>query len=136
MHNILLILLASANNFAIEKGKGEAAIKWINEFLVKNHKSFKITVTNNQLDTLNFGTFDLVEWSGDWSIARNVIKRVSSKLNIKVVEAGFHRKDNIIESFFGMSKEYCKVYSGGKFVGTLILKRKSGNWVVEKEKRG
>jgi len=128
--------LASANNFGIEKGKGDAAIKWINEFILKNNKSFKISITNNQLHTLNFGDFDLVEWNGDWSIARNVIKKSSSKLNIKVIEAGYHKKGNIVESFFGMSQEYCKVYSSGKFIGTIILKRKSGNWIVDKEKRG
>ncbi|WP_148685997.1 hypothetical protein [Candidatus Nitrosocosmicus hydrocola] len=128
--------MASANNFGIEKGKSDVAMKWINEYLVKNNKSFKISVTTNQLDTLNFGTFDLIEWHGDWSIARNVVKKVSSKLNIKVVEAGYHKKGNIVESFFGMSQEYCKVYSSGKFVGTLILKKKSGDWIVDKEKRG
>lgn len=128
--------MASANNFGIEKGKCDVALKWINEYTVKNNKSFKISITTNQLETLNFGIFDLVEWHGDWSIARNVIKKVSSKLNIKVVEAGFHKKGNIVESFFGMSQEYCKVYSSGKFVGTLILKKRSGGWVVDKEKRG
>jgi len=128
--------LASADNFGIEKGKGDAAIKWINEFVVKNNKSFKISITKNQIHTLNFGDFDLVEWSGDWGIARNVIKKSSTKLNIKVIEAGYHKKHNILEAFFGMSQEFCKVYSSGKFVGTLILKRKSGNWIVDKEKRG
>ena len=129
--------MASANNFGIEKGKGDAAIKWINEFIMKNNKSFKISITNNQLHTLNFGDFDLVEWNGDWSIVtRNVIKKSSSKLNIKVIEAGYHKKHNIVEAFFGMSQEYCKVYSSGKFIGTIILKRKSGNWIVDKEKRG
>lgn len=128
--------MASANNFGIEKGKGDLALKWIDEYLIKNNKSFKISVTTNKLETLNFGTFDLIEWHGDWSIARNVIKKVSSKLNIKVVEAGYHKKGNIVESFFGMSQEYCKVYSSGKFVGTLILKKRSGNWIVDKEKRG
>jgi hypothetical protein len=128
--------LASANNFGIEKGNGDVALKWINDYLIKNNKIFKISVTSNQLDTLNFGTFDLVEWHGDWSIARNVIKKVSSKLNIKVVEGGYRKKGNIIESFFGMSQEFCKVYSSGKFVGTMTLKKKSGNWIVDKEKRG
>ena len=91
--------MASANNFGIEKGKGDIAIKWINEFIIKNNKSFKISITNNQLQTLNFGEFHLVEWSGDWSIARNVIKKSSSKLNIKVIEAGYHKKHNVVEVF-------------------------------------
>ncbi len=131
-----LIILASADNFAVEKGKNSPVLKWIEEFNNKNNKSFKIAISKNQIHTLNFGDFDLVEWNGDWNIARNIFKKLSSKLNIKVIEAGYHLKGNIIESFFGMSKEYGKVYSGGKFVGTVILKKKSGIWVVEKEKRG
>lgn len=127
--------MANANNFGIEKGKSAVALKWIDEYVTKNDKSFKISVSENQLSTLNFGDFDLVKWSGDWSLARNVIKRSSSKLNIKVIEAGFHKKGSIMESFFGISKEYCKVYSSGKLVGTLILKKKSGKWIVDKEKR-
>ncbi len=130
------IFLASADNFGIEKGKGITALKWIEEFNTKNNNSLKISISKHQLHTLNFGDFDLVEWSGDWNIARTVIKKVSSKLNIKVIESGYHKKGSIIESFFGMSQEFGKVYSSGKFVGTVILKRKSGKWVVEKEKRG
>ena len=87
------------------------------------------------LSTLNFGNFDFIKWEGDWSIARNIFKRVSSKLNIKVIESGYHNKGNIFEAFFGMSKEYGKVYSSGKIIGTIVFTKKSGKWVAEKEKR-
>jgi hypothetical protein len=127
--------LASSDNFAIEKGKSLIAINWINEFISKNNKSFKISVSKDSLSTLNFGYFDLIKWEGDWSIARNIFKRVSSKLNIKVIESGYHKKGNIFEAFFGMSKEYGKVYSSGKIIGTIIFTKKSGKWVAEKEKR-
>ncbi len=128
--------MASASNFAIEKGKSENAITWINEFNLKNNnKSFKVSVSGYPLNTLNFGSFDLIEWHGDWSIARNAFKKVSSKLNIKVIESGYHKKGNIIEAFLGMSKEYGKVYSGGKFIGTVIFAKRSGRWIAEKEKR-
>ncbi len=127
--------MANSNNFAIEKGKSTIAIKWINEFTTKNNKSFKISILEHTLNTLNFGNFDLIGWEGDWSIARNVFKKVSSKLNIKVIESGFHKKGNIFESLFGMSKEYGKVYSGGKYIGTVVFTKKSGIWIAEKEKR-
>ncbi len=127
--------MASVDNFAIEKGKSSVAVKWIEEFLAKDGKKMKITVSGHSLQTLNFGNFDLVNWSGDWSVARNVIKKVSSKLNIKVIESGYHKKGNIISSFFGVSKEYGKVYDGGKLLGTIIFAKKSGRWVVESEKR-
>jgi hypothetical protein len=127
--------LANSNNFAIEKGKSKTAINWINEFTDKNNKSFKISILEHPLSTLNFGNFDLIGWEGDWSIARNVFRKASSKLNIKVIESGYHKKGNILESLFGMSKEYGKVYSGGKFIGTVVFSKKSGIWTVEKEKR-
>ena len=127
--------LASSNNFAVEKGKSAIAVNWINEFTAKNKKSFKINTLEHSLNTLNFGNFDLIGWEGDWSIARNVFKKVSSKLNIKVIESGYHKKGNILESLFGMSKEYGKVYSGGKLIGTIVFAKKSGLWIAEREKR-
>lgn len=135
MHTIWFSILSSSDNFAIEKGKSEAALKWINEFISKNNKSFKIKISKNSLNTLNFGNFDLIEWEGEWSIARNIFKKVSSKLNIKVIESGYHEKGNVIHAFFGISKEYGKVYSGGKVIGTITFTRKSGKWIVKTEKR-
>ena len=127
--------MANSNNFAIEKGKSKTAINWINEFTDKNNKSFKISILEHPLSTLNFGNFDLIGWEGDWSIARNVFRKASSKLNIKVIESGYHKKGNILESLFGMSKEYGKVYSGGKLIGTIVFAKKSGLWIAEREKR-
>jgi hypothetical protein len=131
----MISIMASSDNFAIEKGKSISALKWINEFNSKNSKSFKIEISKNSLNTLNFGNFDLIKWEGEWSIARNIFKKVSSKLNIKVIESGYHEKGNIIHSFFGISKEYGKVYSGGKVIGTVIFTKKNGKWIADVEKR-
>jgi len=57
--------LASSDNFAIEKGKSAIAINWINEFISKNNKPFKISVSKDSLSTLNFGNFDFIKWEGD-----------------------------------------------------------------------
>ena len=131
----MISIMASSDNFAIQKGKSITALKWINEFNSKNNKPFKIEISKNSLSTLNFGNFDLIKWEGEWSIARNIFKRVSSKLNIKVIESGYHEKGNVIHSFFGISKEYGKVYSGGKVIGTVIFTKKNGKWVADVEKR-
>lgn len=131
----MISIMASSDNFAIEKGKSISALKWINDFNSKNNKSFKIEISKYSLNTLNFGNFDLIKWEGEWSIARNIFKKVSSKLNIKVIESGYHEKGNIIHSFFGISKEYGKVYSGGKVIGNIIFTKKNGKWVADVEKR-
>ena len=58
----MISIMASSDNFAIEKGKSISALKWINEFNSKNNKSFKIEISKNSLNTLNFGNFDLIKW--------------------------------------------------------------------------
>jgi hypothetical protein len=55
---------------------------------------------------------------------------------MKVREGGYHQKDNILMSLIGASKEYAKVYRRGTFIGTLVLGKKSGHWVIVFEKRG
>ena len=69
-----------------------------------------------------------------WSAARHIIVKVSSKLNMKIVEAGYHSKSNILESFLGLGKEYAKVYSGGVLTGNIVLGIKRGKIIVDSEK--
>jgi hypothetical protein len=53
---------------------------------------------------------------------------------MKVIEAGYHKKGSLISSLLGSSDEIAKVYSGGKLVGNIVLKSKSGKWIVKSEK--
>ena len=86
------------------------------------------------LSTVNFGTFEVITWEGEWSAARHIVVKVSSKLNMKIIEAGYHSKSNILESFLGLGKEYGKVYSGGVLTGNIILGIKKGKIIADSEK--
>jgi hypothetical protein len=126
--------LATTDNFAIERGKVHKAIEWMNSYAIKNNKQLEVQKVGYLLSTTQFGDFEVVSWRGDWSAARNMIIKASKKLNIKVVEAGYHAKGQLLSSLFGVSREFAKVYSGGTIIGNLELGVKSGKWIVKGEK--
>jgi hypothetical protein len=126
--------LTSANNFALEQGKSAKAIDWMNSYAKMKNRKLEVKLENYSLSTLKFGNFDAISWNGDWSAARLIIVKASRKLNMKVIEAGYHKKGSLISSLLGGSDEIAKVYSGGNLVGNIVLKSKSGKWIVKSEK--
>lgn len=128
--------LAGANNFAVEKSKSERCVDWMNSYSKKHNKKFEAILSGSHLTTKNFGEFEMISWKGDWSFARQVVVRVSSKVGAKVIEAGYHKKGNIVQAFFGINQEFAKVYSNGTFIGNIILETKSGRWIAKFEKLG
>lgn len=128
--------MAGANNFAVEKSKAQRCVDWMNAYSKKHNKEFEAMLNGNHLITKNFGEFEMISWKGDWSFARQLIVRASSKVGAKVIEAGYHKKGNLLQAFFGFNQEFAKVYSNGTFVGNVILTTKSGKWITKFEKLG
>lgn len=126
--------MARSDNFAIEKGKAEKGINWMNTYATTRNKKFNAKLSGYTLSTVNFGNFEVISWEGEWSAARQIIVKASSKLNMKIVEAGYHSKSNILESFLGLGKEYAKVYSGGVLTGNVVLGIKGGKIIANSEK--
>ena len=69
----------------------------------------------------------LLDRSSFASVAR-LVRRLS--------KAGYHKKGNIVQAFFGINQEFAKVYSNGTFIGNIILETKSGRWIAKFEKLG
>jgi hypothetical protein len=125
--------LAKADNFAIEERNAAKTIEWMNSYASKNSKKFETKLEGYVLSTTNFGNFEVISWSGDWSAARSIIIKVSRKLNVKVIESGYHQKGDLLRSLFLVSKEFAKVYSDGRLIGNIVLGMVSGKWKVESE---
>jgi hypothetical protein len=125
--------LAGADNFGLEKGKADQAIEWMNGYAKKNNLKFEAKLAGQSMETVKFGAFQLYSWTGDWSSARNIVKKASGKLGIKTIEAGFHQKQGLLSAMLGGSAEYAKVYSSGKLVGKLVMEKKSGSWLPKSE---
>jgi hypothetical protein len=125
--------LAGADNFAIEHRKVQQAIEWINAYAKENNHKFECKRTGYSMQTVKFGSFEMITWSGDWSAARNIIQKASKHLRAKVIESGYHEKRGLLSAMFGVSSEYGKVYSNGKLVGQIEMNKKSGRWIAQDE---
>lgn len=125
--------MAGADNFAIEHRKAQQAIEWINAYAKENNHKFECKRTGYSMQTVKFGSFEMITWSGDWSAARNIIQKASKHLRVKVIESGYHEKRGLLSAMFGVSSEYGKVYSNGKLVGQIEMNKKSGRWIAQDE---
>ena len=125
--------MAGADNFAVEHRKAQQAIEWINSYAEKNKHKFECKLTGYSLQTVKFGSFEMITWSGDWSAARNIIQKASKQLRAKVIESGYHEKRGLLSAMFGVSSEYGKVYSNGKLVGQIEMNKKAGRWIAREE---
>ena len=125
--------MAGADSFAVEHRKAQEVIKWMNTYAKKNNHKFEAKLAGYSMQTVKFGSFELITWSGDWSAARNIIKKASKQLRAKVIESGYHEKQGLLSAMFAGSSEYGKVYSNGKFVGQIEMNRKAGRWVAKSE---
>lgn len=124
--------MAGADNFAVEQGKGGQAVEWINEYAKRNKLKFEAKLSGYSMESVKFGAFELMSWKGDWSVARNIMKKASAKLRVKTIESGYHEKKDLLSAMFG-SAEFGKVYSSGNIVGQVELTSKGGRWAVKAE---
>jgi hypothetical protein len=125
--------LAGVDSFAVEDRKAQHAIEWINAYAKKNNHKFECKLTGYSIQTIKFGNFEMMTWSGEWSDARNIIQKASKQLRIKVIESGYHEKRGLLSAMFGASSEYAKVYSNGKLVGQIEMNKKAGRWIAKVE---
>ena len=125
--------LAGADSFAVEDRKAQHAIEWINAYAKKNNHKFECKLTGYSIETIKFGNFEMMTWSGEWSDARNIIQKASKQLRTKVIESGYHEKRGLLSAMFGASSEYAKVYSNGKLVGQIEMNKKAGRWIAKVE---
>jgi hypothetical protein len=125
--------LAGADSFAVEDRKAQHAIEWINAYAKKNNHKFECKLTGYSIQTIKFGNFEMMTWSGEWTDARNIIQKASKQLRAKVIESGYHEKRGLLSAMFGASSEYAKVYSNGKVVGQIEMNKKAGRWMAKAE---
>ena len=127
------MMLAGADSFAVERGKAQQVVEWMNAQTKNANQKFEAILTGYTMQTIKFGDFEMIAWSGDWSVARSIFKKASSKMRAKVIESGYHEKRELLSAMFGSSSEYGKVYSNGKLVGQIEMIKKSSKWTVKVE---
>lgn len=121
-----------SETFGIEKGHGQEAIEWLNEEAKKGDLKFEARLYGQEIDTQNFGTFEMFSWVGDVQTARKLTIKVSKRFKIKVIEGGYKTKEKILK----LSKQdYGVVRKGDKVIGHLAFSAPmlGGKWQVSEE---
>ena len=121
-----------SETFGIEKGHGQEAIEWLNEEAKKDGLKFEARLYGQEIETQNFGTFEMFSWIGDVQVARKMVIRASKRFKIKVIEGGYKTKEKI----FKLAKQdYGVVRKGDKVIGHLAFTapRLGGKWQVSEE---
>lgn len=125
--------LAGADSFGVEQAKAQQVVDWMNAYAKKSCQKFEAKLAGYIMQTTKFGAFEMITWSGDWSVARNIIQKASNKMRAKVIESGYHEKRDLLSAMFGSSSEFGKVYSNGKLVGQIETVKKAGRWTAKAE---
>ena len=121
-----------SETFGIEKGHGQEAIEWLNEEAKKDNLKFEARLYGQEIETQNFGTFEMFSWIGDVQTARKMTIKVSKRFKIKVIEGGYKTKEKI----FKLAKQdYGVVRKGDKVIGHLAFSAPvlGGKWKFSEE---
>src|SRR5574338_1352250 len=126
--------MGGSETFWVEKDYGKKAIEFMNEEAKKEGWKFEARLYNYEVETKNFGSFEMFSWIGDAKVARDITIRASKRFKIKVIEGGYKTKQFIMK----ISKnEYGMVRKGDRIIGQIefTASRFGSKWTVTKEER-
>ena len=129
------ITMGDAETFGVEKGYGEQAVQWINEESKKLGLKFEARLYGYEIETKNFGPFEMFSWVGETKVARSLIVKASKRFKIKVIEGSYKAKEVMLK----LDKiDYAMVRKGDRVIGHIEFSssRLTGSkWVVKLEER-
>lgn len=127
--------MADSETFGIERGYGLEAVEWMNEEAKKERWKFEARLYNYEIETKNFGPFEMFSWMGDSKAARELIIRVSKRFKIKVIEGGYKSKVVLLRL---EKTDYAMVRKGDRIIGHIEFSAPritNSKWVVKLEER-
>ena len=127
--------MAESEIFGIEAGFAEQAIEWMNNEAKKYKFKFESRAYNYEINTKNFGAFEMFSWIGDVKVARNLITKTSKRFKIKVIEGGYKTKEKLFKK---TKSEYAMIRKGERVIGHLEFSKSilgSEKWKLKAEER-
>jgi len=127
--------MGDAETFGVEKGYGEQAVQWMNEEAKKLGWKFEARLYGYEIETKNFGPFEMFSWIGDTKAARSLVIKVSKRFKIKVIEGGYKAREVMLKV---EKTDYAMVRKGNRVIGHIEFSssRLTGSkWVVKLEER-
>ena len=127
--------MASSETFGIEKGYGQQAVEWMNEEAKKERWKLEARLYNYEIETKNFGPFEMFSWIGDVKAARELVIRASKRFKIKIIEGGYKSKVVLLRL---EKTDYAMVRKGDRIIGHIEFSSPrivNSKWVVKLEER-
>lgn len=127
--------MASSETFGVEKGYGKVAVKWMNDEAKREGLKFEARLYNYEIDTKNFGPFEMFSWIGDVKVARKMIVKASNRFKIKVIEGGYKSRVVLLKL---ERSDFAMVRKGERIIGHIEFSssRVTGSkWTVKLEER-
>lgn len=127
--------MGESETFGAESGYGKKVVDWLNEEAQKNNLNFEARLYGYEIQTKNFGNFELFSWRGNVQDARKLIVKVSKRFKIKVIEGGYKTKERILHM---KRSDYAMVRRGEKVIGHLEFEAPrigKAKWKVKNEER-
>ena len=124
-----------SETFGVEKGYGEQAVEWMNEEAKKMGKKFEARLYNYEINTKNFGAFEMFSLIGEPKAAREITTRASKRFKIKVIEGGYKTRKLLVKI---EKNEYGMVKKGDRIIGQIEFESSRfghEDWKVTKEGR-
>lgn len=127
--------MAGSETFAVEKGYGKAAVKWMNEQAKKGSLKFEARLYGHEISTKNFGDFEMFSWMGDTKAARSLVIKASNRFKIKAIEGGYKARVIMLK----LDKtDYAMVRKGERIIGHIEFSSSritDNKWAVKLEER-
>ena len=124
-----------SESFGIEKGHGQEIVDWLNEQAQEKGYKFEARLYGYDLETDNFGTFEMFSWRGEVQNARKLIVKASKRFKVKVIEGGYKTKEKI---FHTKKSDYGMVRKGDKVIGHIEFEASRfgrEKWKIKEEER-
>ena len=124
-----------SESFGIERGYGSQVVEWMNEEARKSGWKFEARLYGHEIETKNFGSFEMFSWIGDPKAAREITIKASKRFKIKMIEGGYKTRQLV----FKLSRtEYGVIRKGDKIIGKIEFtssRLTESKWQVTKEER-
>ncbi len=127
--------MADSETFGIEKGYGTQAIEFMNEEAKKERWKFEARLYDYEIETKNFGPFEMFSWMGDVKAARELVIKASKRFKIKVIEGAYKSKLILLRR---EKTEFALVRRGDRIIGHLEFSApiiKNAKWILKLEER-
>jgi hypothetical protein len=124
-----------SETFGIEKGFGLQAVEWMNAEAKERGLKFEARLYNYEIQTKNFGSFEMFSLIADPKAAREIVMKASKRFKIKVIEGGYKTRKLLVKL---AKNEYGVVKKGDRIVGQIEFESSRfshGDWKVTKEER-